>query len=313
MEDPASRIRDSLLETSLQKIRELKGSYELSQTLRNEIPGFKSQKGIYKPQNSKYALWIRHTNKGIYPDKDMEYLPDGSWTYRYSPEGKNGTSDLSLGTNQGLFNSMQDRVPLGVFIQKELPGVGATYEVMGLAYVESYDEAHFLIRGEPIDYEEPPMEVSAISPFSPFDPKAPRMTETWKRVRERSFQTVVRSVYNGKCSLCEIGYSFRGQPVGVEAAHIIPVEDNGTSKDVRNGILLCKNHHDLFDRYLWAFDEDYHVMVSDDRQFRKSALNNHLLVAEGKKLLNLPRVEYDFPAREAIYFRLDRFFQFNQR
>ena len=155
------------------------------------------------------------------------------------------------------------------------------------------------------------MEISLISPFTPFDDKAPRMTETWKKAREKSFQTVVRRVYNGRCSLCEIGYSFRGQPVGVEAAHIIPVEDHGTSKDVRNGILLCRNHHDLFDRYLWAFDEDYRVVVSDDRLFRKSALNNHLLTAEGKMLANLPRVEYDFPAKEAIDFRLNRFSHFN--
>ena len=311
MEDPASRIMDSSLEATLQKIRELKGSYELSQSLRDKIPGFKTQKGIYKPKNSEYALWIRHTKKGVYPDKDIEYLPDGSWTYRYSPESKNGVSDLELSTNQGLLNSMRDRVPIGVFIQKYVPGIGMIYDVLGLAYVESYENPYFSIRGEPIDFEMDPLEISSIPPFSPFDSTGPRLNETWRKLRDRSFQTVVRNVYNGRCSLCELGYSFRGEPVGVEAAHIIPVEDNGTSKDVRNGILLCRNHHYLFDRYLWAFDEDYRVVVSEDRPFRKSALNNHLLAAEGKKLANLPRHEYDFPAAEAIDFRLDRFYKFN--
>ncbi len=313
MEDPVSRISDQYLEASLQKIRELKGSFESSSVLRESIPGFKTQKGIYKPLNSRYALWIRHTNKGIYPDKEIEYLPDGSWTFYYAPEGKNGISDLTLGTNRGLLNAMEDKVPIGVFVQKEIPGTGATYEVMGLAYVDSYDESHFVIRGEPIDFQENPMEMSAIRKFKPFDFKEPKLTQTWRNFREKSFQTVVRNVYGGKCSLCDIGYSFRGQPVGVEAAHIIPVEENGTSKDVRNGILLCRNHHELFDRLLWTFDEDYRVTVSDDQVFRKSAMNNHLLKAEGKRLINLPKLEYDYPAVEAINFRFDRFNEFNSK
>jgi|GEM_PF-2822237 predicted restriction endonuclease len=54
-----------------------------------------------------------------------------------------------------------------------------------------------------------------------------------------------------KCSLSEIGFRFHGEPIGLEAAYIIPVSDRGTSIDIRNGILLCRNHHILFDSYLW--------------------------------------------------------------
>ncbi len=98
----------------------------------------------------------------------------------------------------------------------------------------------------------------------------------------------------------------------MEAAHIIPVEDRGTSADLRNGILLCRNHHSLFDSYLWTFDEDYKVTVTEDRDFRKSAEKNHILAIEGKKLPNLPEYSYDLPAQRAIRYRMEKFYS-NQK
>lgn len=55
-------------------------------------------------------------------------------------------------------------------------------------------------------------------------------------------------------------------------------------------------------------EEDLRVMVTGDRMFRKSAANNCVLKAEGSKLPNLPEKQHDMPAREAIRFRLDRFY-----
>ena len=94
--------------------------------------------------------------------------------------------------------------------------------------------------------------------------------------------------YHERCSLCEVGYRVRGRPLGLEAAHIIPVREHGTSADVRNGLLLCANHHVLFDEFAWAPDEDLRVHVADDEQFRESAVANCVLDWEGKRLPNLP-------------------------
>ena len=179
---------------------------------------------------------------------------------------------------------------------------------MGLAYVESFDGTHFVIRGEAIDTDSEPMIDDIIPPFQPFERLPRRTSNSIRLLREHAFQTAVRRAYHGRCSLREPGYSFRGQPLAIEAAHLIPVSERGTSKDIRNGVLLCRNHHTLFDRYLWAFDEDFRVMVTGDRMFRKSAANNCVLKAEGGKLPNLPEMQYDMPAREAIRFRLDRFY-----
>ena len=62
------------------------GSISKSKTLQEMIPGFRTQKGIYKPGDSDYALWIRQTARGVYRDKETDVPPDGSWTYEYVPE-----------------------------------------------------------------------------------------------------------------------------------------------------------------------------------------------------------------------------------
>lgn len=302
-------IRDPAMSSALQKIRTMMGNWSLSSDLQEEIPGFRTQKGIYKPRDYDYALWIRQTLKGPYPDKEPRILPDGSWYYLYTPEADStGETNLSLSTNRALINSMDDHVPVGVFIQRELPNTRSTYEVMGLAYVEQFDGKHFVMHGEPIDVEAEPLKIQTEYPFIAREEAETRITESMRVVRRKAFQIGVRKLYHEKCSLCELGYHFMGQPIGVEAAHVIPVSDKGTSKDLRNGILLCQNHHTLFDRNLWAFDEDFRVHVKEDPIFRRSAEKNHILKIEGLRLPNLPDNEFDMPAREAINYRLNQFY-----
>jgi hypothetical protein len=113
-----------------------------------------------------------------------------------------------------------------------------------------------------------------------------------------------------RCSLSEVGYRVRGRPLGLEAAHIIPVSDRGTSVDVRNGLLLCGNHHVLFDAFAWAPDEDLRVRVAADGPFRESAAANCVLTWEGRRLPNLPESADLRPAVEAVRFRLGQFERF---
>ena len=133
MADPIERATTEEQKAALSKVRELMGSITQSRKLQEIIPGFKTQKGIYKPGDSNYALWIRQTVKGKYPDREPDIYPDGSWSYEYMPEAKNGKTDLSLSTNRSLLNCMNDRVPIGVFIQREIPDIQRAYQV-ALAY-----------------------------------------------------------------------------------------------------------------------------------------------------------------------------------
>jgi len=173
--------------------------------------------------------------------------------------------------------------------------------------VESADETHFVLRGEKIRWEEIPGPVTAIPEFKPYESGPAAEIEVVRKVRERKFAATVRWAYHEKCSLCEIGFRLRGRPLALDAAHIIPAEERGTSLDVRNGLLLCKNHHALFDQYAWVPDEDYRVLVSPEREFRSTAMANHLLKLEGRRLPNLPSNPANLPAIEAIQYRLDKF------
>ena len=305
--DPTEQEASPELRTQLARIRELYGQIVPSAELQGEIKGFGSQKGIYKPAGSVHALWIRQTAKGIYPDKDLEPRPDGSWTYRYSPEGRDGKADLTLDTNRALMRSIDDRVPVGVFRQATDIDGRTAYEVLGLAMVESYDGEHFILRGEGIDVEVPPVPETIIPTFEPFEGGPVTVTGQTRVLRERRFGVVIRQLYHERCSLCNLGFRVKGRPIAVEAAHIIPVEERGRIADVRNGILLCRNHHALFDQSAWTMDEDLRVRVAPDKDLRASAVANHILDWEGKRLPNLPTLEIDYPATAAIRWRLESF------
>jgi putative restriction endonuclease len=254
--DPLRRLSGQSAVSTLAKIRELGGEFVPAQQLRASIPGFGAQKGIYKPANSVYALWVRETNHGPYADQQPQYLPDGSWSYKYSPEGRRGVTDLSLPTNQGLLRCMRDRVPVGVFRQEADATGRRTYKVQGLAYVERVEGDHFVLRGEAIDVTSEPWPAAEIPAFRPFEPTDRRVEEIIRTLRERRFGSILREIYHEKCSLCAMGYRFQGRSLGLEAAHLIPVEAKGVLGDVRNGILLCRNHHSLFDNYTWTLDQE---------------------------------------------------------
>lgn len=182
-----------------------------------------------------------------------------------------------------------------------------TYRVLGLGYVEGFDGNHFVIRGEPINETTGPLAGGVIPAFQPFEFSPAPVAEALRMLREKRFTSVIRQLYHEKCSLCQVGYRFKGRAVGLEAAHVILVEDRGIVGDVRNGLLLCANHHALFDAFTWVFDQDYRVLVTRDRDFRDSALANHVLGWEGKGLPNLPSAEVNYPALEAVEWRLDQF------
>ncbi len=305
--DPLDAISDPARRAQLALFRALDGAVRSSDELRSTLAGFRSQKGIYKPRGSPYALWIRETRRGAYPDKQLVVRPDGSWEYDYAPEGRHGKTDLTLATNRALLKCLEDRVPVGVVRQIPGSGRGRLYEVAGLGYVTGFDGAHFRLRGEPIDVSEPPTIAPADFRFEPFDRVAPTLALTLRRNREERFRLAIRRVYHERCSLCNIGYRVGRTPLAIQAAHLIPFEDGGTSKDVRNGILLCSNHHALFDRFAWTFDEELRIRVTDDRGFRASAARNHILQLDGHRLSNLPDLDQDRPDPVAIRYRMEMF------
>ena len=307
MVDPIEILKDVEFQSQLQWLRTNYGTVVDAERLGRLVKGFRSQKGIYKPAGSPYALWVRQTLRGVYPDEEPRYFSDGSWTYRYSPEDRDGQIDMNLDTNKALLRGMEAGIPVGVMRQTPTTSGSRAYEILGLAYVEKFDGTHFVLRGESISWEDIPIAETVTAPFAPFE-EAPLQLAPQVRVqRDQRFATAVRKAYHEKCSLCEVGYRVRGRVLGLEAAHIIPVSARGTSADIRNGMLLCRNHHVLFDELAWTPDEDLRVLVVDDDDFRRSAEANCILQWEGRRLPNLPEPSQLHPASEALRYRLDRF------
>ena len=202
---------------------------------------------------------------------------------------------------------MADRIPVGVFRQIDDFEGRTAYRVHGLGFVESFDGTHFIIRGEPIVETSDPLPEGVVPPFQMLEFSPAPVQEVIRKMRERRFTSVIRELYHEKCSLCEIGFRLHGRVLALEAAHVVPVGSQGVIGDVRNGLLLCSNHHALFDSFAWTFDEDYRVLVTEDKEFKESAAANHVLSWLGRRLPNLPEEEVNYPAREAIQWRLDEF------
>lgn len=103
-------------------------------------------KGIYKPCWSVYALSVREVLDRPYPDRAPERHPDGSWTYCYCQENRNGYNPDDQYTNRGLMACMRDHVPVGVMRQiSGRPSV--QYEVLGIALVAEWKKEFFFLKG----------------------------------------------------------------------------------------------------------------------------------------------------------------------
>ena len=92
--------------------------------------------------------------------------------------------------------------------------------------------------------------------------------EVWTKIKVRGkaqliFRQALLSIYGQKCAICETGiYEL------LEAAHIIPWSKcSGMDKmNPRNGMLLCANHHKLFDNGYILINHSYKIELHPDRK-----------------------------------------------
>jgi putative restriction endonuclease len=91
------------------------------------------------------------------------------------------------------------------------------------------------------------------------------------------FREALLKAYGNRCAVCEVCH-----PDFLEAAHLIPwrVATEVQRVDVRNGLLLCRNHHVGFDRGWWKV---YH----DGKRFYPAA------IIKGSRQSGLPSLMMD--------------------
>jgi putative restriction endonuclease len=74
-------------------------------------------------------------------------------------------------------------------------------------------------------------------------------------VRNAKFRKIVLNAYNSRCAVCGLDLGI------VQAAHIVPVAQQGTDEPC-NGIALCANHHTAFDRNILTVDDNYSISIN---------------------------------------------------
>lgn len=82
--------------------------------------------------------------------------------------------------------------------------------------------------------------------------------------RDRAFATSVVSAYKKTCAVTGLQIINGGGRAEVQAAHIRAVEFGG-SDSVRNGVALSGTVHWMFDRGLISIDDDYSVLVAEEK------------------------------------------------
>ena len=103
-----------------------------------------------------------------------------------------------------------------------------------------------------------------------------------RKIRDISFRRHVCEAYDYRCAVTGLRIMDRAGKAEVQAAHILPVAENGPDV-VQNGIALCGTAHWLFDRHLISLTDDLRLLVSHNTippefrdLFRKQLARAHL-------------------------------------
>ncbi len=94
----------------------------------------------------------------------------------------------------------------------------------------------------------------ALAPLT--EPRRVTVTSVKRKLRDTSFKNRVLASYQFQCAFCGVQLKL------VDAAHIVPVEHNGTD-ETSNGVSLCALHHRAYDRNMVTFNDRYEIIQSE--------------------------------------------------
>ncbi|WP_099827430.1 HNH endonuclease [Oceaniglobus indicus] len=137
---------------------------------------------------------------------------------------------------------------------------------------------------------------------APFErPVLERLTR--RAYRDVAFRRKVRDAYDYRCAISGLRLRNGGGRPEVQAAHIRPVERQG-SDSVRNGLALSGTLHWMFDRGLISVATDHTILVSRNKV--PDEVIDRLMVPGGK--LCLPADARDHPHPENLRWHRENIF-----
>lgn len=122
-------------------------------------------------------------------------------------------------------------------------------------------------------------------------------------IRDGAFRRIVTSAYGYRCAFCGLQV-FNNQENIVDGAHIKPFSQFYDDR-INNGLSLCKNHHWAFDRFWFAINDDYTILVSDNLH-EDSPYATPMKSFHGQRLL-LPNNSSHHPRLDAIAWHRQAF------
>jgi len=226
------------------------------------LPLVHPRRGILKSADLPYALSITMRLESPHLDR-LVRRPDDSWCLSYHQESADPANGDEY-TNRGLAQCMDDRVPVGVLLQREVAGRQRQYEVLGLALPVRRDSGYFFFEGvgshgvragdtvsdvlRATAEDEVWPEDAAPAPGDDYDTRLRAYQQIVARQGQPGFRSALLKAYAGRCAVtdCDV------QEV-LEAAHLRPYR-RAESNTVRNGLLLRADIHTLLDHHLLAFE-----------------------------------------------------------
>ncbi len=289
IEENQYRLRLQLF-AALEQLTDSRGGFLTFQELTGfELDGvrrpFVGQRGIHNPAYLDHTLSIMSSPDGPYDDK---IGPDGLLEYAF--EG----GDPLGGSNRKLRQTMVDQVPIVLF---ERPIENVWVPIMP-AYVveENRPKRHFKVAtGEEF----------RAAHLTGLDSLNKQYVERLvkQRVHQPVFRARVITAYQGKCAICRLKHREL-----LDAAHIIPDSEPGSSAEVSNGLSLCKIHHAAYDRRFLGIDPAYRVHVNEELLLeRDGPMLKHGLQEMHGAIIVLPRARQNFPNSESLARRFAEF------
>ena len=111
---------------------------------------------------------------------------------------------------------------------------------------------------------------------------------------QQIFRAAVSEAYQWRCAMCEMTFGNI-----LEAAHITPWTKATRHQRIspQNGLLLCPNHHRLFDKSIITVTEEYIIRYSDPEEEDEpySAADSHATTRLHGRKLTLPNSRTHWP------------------
>ncbi|MGB8219884.1 MAG: HNH endonuclease [Methanoregula sp.] len=195
------------------------------------------------------SVSVLHTGKSYPDDLTEDYI-----VYHYPKTNRPTNTDRN--EIEATKNAKRFKVPIFIISHSER---NDKLRDVQLGYVNDWNDENetFLIEFSPQGEMKsaPPIQTVDEQPFAVYQTDRKLITSNSIR-RDTKFRFKALKRYGSKCAVCSITIDNL-----LQAAHVIPKESNRSTDDERNGLILCHNHHDAFDDFLFCIHPETKKIV----------------------------------------------------